>query len=336
MIEYFSDIFCPFRNFGERMKIILFSLLLTIGLIAEVVTKPKITICQQEKVIKNGWTDSNQTLNQAIIKLGKEEIPNIVKKLSKPLSSDTNKSDIYNIPKLNLTRDDYIKLFAYSKYLEHIGKKELVLSFYIEALKGIHNIKNTSMLASIFRLVINNIITKSIRYSLEQEKFTKQDEIYLYNELSKLLILDNYYIISAIQSEKKINTLQINMMKSNKDNEKYLEVYKKEFQKINTEYWNTLLNATEMNNLSESQENEERRLSKLQFWNTLKLFFLDKKITIYKKIGIPLSKKDYIKHAKYSALETLLITRPKLYETCQNYLNMIHNNKKLLKRLSEQ
>ncbi|SFV55050.1 hypothetical protein MNB_SV-8-295 [hydrothermal vent metagenome] len=318
------------------MKIILFSLLLTIGLMAEVATTPKITICQQEKVIKNGWTDTNKTLNQAIIKLAKEEIPNIIKKLSKPLSPDANKSDIYNLPKVNLTRDDYIKLFAYSKYLEHIGKKELVLSFYIESLKGVHNIKNTSLLAAIFRLVINNIITNSMRHSLEQKKFTKKDKLYLYNKLSKLLILDNYYIVSAIQSEKKINNQQINMMKSNKDNEKYLEVYKKEFQKINTEYWDVLLNAIKMNNLSEAHKHEEQKLSKLQFWNTLKLFFLDTKITFYKKIGISLSKKDYITYAKYSALKTLLITRPKLYKTCQDYLNMIYNNKKLLKRLSEQ
>ena len=296
---------------------------------------PKITVCQLEKVIKNGWTDTNQTLNKAIIKLGEVEIPSIIQKLSKPLSMDANKSNISDIPKFNLTRDNYTQLFAYSKYLEYIGKKDLVLSYYIESLKGIHNIKDNSLLATIFRLVISNIITKSIRYSMEQKKFTNKDKMYLYNELSKLLILDDYYIISTIQSEKTINTQQINMMKSNKNNDKYLAVYKKEFQKINAEYWDILLNATKTDNLSETQKNEEKRLSKLQFWNTLKLFFLNKKMTIYKKIGIPLSKQDYIKHAKYSAIETLLITRSKLYETCQDYLNMIHDNKKLLSTLKE-
>ena len=318
------------------MKIILFTILLTLNLLAETTIETKITVCQLEKEIKNGWTDTNQTLNKVIIKLGEVEIPSITQKLSKPLSMDANKSNISDIPKFNLTRDDYTQLFAYSKYLAHIGKKEFVLSFYIESLKGIHNIKDTSLIATIFRLVINNIITKSICYSLKQKEFTNKDKMYLHNKLSKLLILDDYYIISAIKSEKTINTQQINMMKSNKNNEKYLEVYKKEFQKINAEYWDILLNATKTDNLSETQKNEEKRLSKLQFWNTLKLFFLNKKMTIYKKIGIPLSKQDYIKHAKYSAIETLLITRPKLYETCQDYLNMIHDNKKLLKRLSKQ
>ena len=68
------------------MKTLLFSLLLTLGLVAEVAATPKITICQLKKVLKNGWTDTNQTLNKAIVKLGEVEIPSIINKLSKPIT----------------------------------------------------------------------------------------------------------------------------------------------------------------------------------------------------------------------------------------------------------
>ena len=314
------------------MKQIIFIMLLISNIQANTTQQE---ICQFKKVIKNGWSENNQTLNQKIIDLGKVEVPRIIQKLNIPIKADENKSAIIKIPKIELTRNDYIILMSYTKYLEVNNKIPEAIKIYIESFKGLANTTNTSMLSAIFKLAINNVLTKSLEQALKEKVFTSDDKLFLYNKLSKLLILDNYYIIEGIKSEKNINFQLINQMKTDKYNKVYLKTYKQAFHKVNDDYWNTLINATRMNNLFKTQHNEEERLNRLLFWNKTKLFFLAKKLNIYRELSIPIDKEDYIHHAKYSAINTLLITRPKLYETCQNYLNMIDNNKKLLLKLKE-
>lgn len=57
-------------------------------------------ICQFKNIIKNGWSEDNQTLNKKIISLGKSEIPRIVANLKQPIKPDENKSSIPPFPKI--------------------------------------------------------------------------------------------------------------------------------------------------------------------------------------------------------------------------------------------
>ncbi len=292
-------------------------------------------ICQFKKVIKNGWSEDNQTLNQKIIDLGKSEIPRIVHTLNQPLISNKNNDDTISIPKFELTRDDYIMLMSYTKYLEAHHKVNDSISIYVKAFQGLSNIQGNTILSVIYKLAMNQLLVKSLEQTLAYHMFYPKDTQRLYNKLRKLLIFDTTAIIAGINSEKEAAKKLINQIQENEKNKKYIKVYKKEFGKINDNYWDTLIDAIKNNTLKSTKKNEDSKLNILKLWNNIKLYSLNTKMYLYRKLSIPLTKEDYIAHAKYSAIDTLLVTRPKLYETCQDYLNMIENNKKLLQKLKE-
>ena len=323
-------------DIGDRWKpkgninFILLSLLFAMNLVA----KTDIHESQLTKITENGWSENNKTLNRKIIDYAKTEMPHILQNLDKPLLSTKKEGEVFSVPKFKLARDDYLMLMAYTKYLEANHRKGEAANIYIKSLEGISNISDTSMIAAIYRMVISNIVTKSIYQAIKENAFTVKDKKHLYERLRKVLILDNTYILDAVRSEKKINSQLINQMKAEKFNDKYLQIYKLEFQKVNSAYWDTLLNAIKKKTLFETKTFEEKKFSKLFFWNSLKLFLLNKKIELYNSLSIPLSQKDYISHARYNAIKTLLVTRPRLYETCQDYLDMVSSNKKLLLKLN--
>jgi len=292
-------------------------------------------ICQFKKVIKNGWSEDNQTLNKKIISLGKSEIPRIMHILNQPLISNKNNDHTLFIPKFGLTRDDYIILMSYTKYLETHHKVNDSINIYIKAFQGLANIHDNTMLSAIYRLAITKLLVKSLEQTLVHHIFHPKETQPLYNKLRKLLIFDTTAIIAGINSEKEIAKKLINQLQENENNEKYLQIYKKEFGKINDNYWDTLINAIKNNTLKGTNKNEDSKLNKLKFWNKIKLYGLNTKMYLYRKLSIAPTKEDYMAHAKYSAIDTFLVTRPKLYETCQDYLNMIENNKKLLQKLKE-
>ena len=322
------------------MKIILLSLLLVLNLLAETTKAPKITTCQLKKVIKNSWTDSNKTLNQAIIKLGKVEIPNIISKLNQPLKPDENKSNIMPFPKFELTCNDYIRLFAYTKYLESQHNTDDVIKVYIASYRGLTHIKMSSYMPFIYLIALNQEISKSLNSSLSHGIFTKKEKDILHKKLSTLLVTDNKKLIDTLKAEKKIALDFANQITLEKEpslfNKKiytpFMKYYIASIKKENS----ANIKAIQTNTLKKREKNlkEKKRLHN-QLKYKFSMWLLKVKLKLFNIFSLQADTKEYKKLAHFMVDEQMLIETPALNRTYKDYNKMVESNKKLLERLSK-
>jgi len=182
------------------MKIIKLILLLTIGIWAEfkLDISNKIDISQLENIVKNGWNDSNKTLNDLIVSHSEKVMPEILKRIKKPvLKGIVTRKDPFPIPKLLLNKCDYLHLFAYCRYLEYHQKYDESLNLHIKCLEGLKNV-DESMLSAIFHLSIEKLIVLSLK---ENQKYLKNlDKA----SLKKELILNTNILKDALETERKM------------------------------------------------------------------------------------------------------------------------------------
>jgi len=318
------------------MKIILLNLVFTLFLLGEA---NLINTCQLKKIIKNGWTDSNQTLNHTIIQLGNTQIPSILKKLDKPLIIDTNTTNIDNIPKFNLSRDDYIKLFAYSKYLEYKKKEKDILTFYIESIKGLHTVEDYSLISLIYKIVINKIIIKSLHKSIDDNFFTLNSKQFLKNKLSSLLILNDTVILKTVEHEKKVffyYAQQITLEKSpSLFNQKLYSYFMQYYLSAGNQMFDGLIKDIQTNTLQEKEKIIKNKLAKHNVLNKkISMWILEKKLKLYNFLSLNNNTEDYKKLAHYMVDNLILIETPALSRTYKDYINMVESNKKILQRLN--
>lgn len=113
------------------MKKLILLLLISINIYANdsIRESKNITYKQYEQIVKNGWNDSNKTLNTHIIKSVKHDVPRILKKLHNPFSVKRDVATGRSTP----------KLFSYVKLLEYKGEEDKAYKIYIDALKGSNN-----------------------------------------------------------------------------------------------------------------------------------------------------------------------------------------------------
>lgn len=324
------------------MKIILLSLVIMLSLLVQANNlSPKIDICKLKDVIENGWTDTNQTLNNAIIKLGTTKIPQILSQLNQPISVDINNTDIDKIPKFILTRDDYSKLFAYSKYLEFKGDEQDVSSYYIRAAEGLHDVNDYSFISFIYKLVINPIIIRSLNQSLDNKIFTSDSKQLLKSKLKKLLILDNEILLRTIEHNREVQlyyTNQITMKKEPSLFNKQLYDFFMSYMltSINKEFTTTVL-AIQTNTL---EKNIAKRKKEIIQHSTLTkhiaMWILESKLKIYNFFSLENDNDndDYKRLAHYMVDDSMLIQTPALDRTYNDYAQMIEKNKQLLLRLN--
>jgi len=183
------------------MKIIKLILLLTIGIWAEfkLDISNKIDISQLENIVKNGWNDSNDTLNYLIISNAEKVMPEILKRIKKPvLKGVVTKDDSFPMPRILLNRDDYYFILSYCKYLEFSKNIEGALNLYLKSLKGLNSIVDKSMLSAIFHLSIEKLIVLSLK---ENQKYLKNlDKA----SLKKELILNTNILKDVLETERKM------------------------------------------------------------------------------------------------------------------------------------
>ncbi len=187
------------------MKIIKLFLFLSLGLWAEfkLDIPQSIEVSQLEKIVKNGWNDSNKTLNDLIVLNAERILPKSLEKLEKPvLKGLAIKDEYFSIPKINLRREDYFFIVAYSKYLEFNDDIDKSLDLNIKILKGLKNIDDTSMLSVIYSLVVEQIVRDGLTQLLSKPKNLKNKSI-LVKELPNLLTLDTSAFFKAMEEEQK-------------------------------------------------------------------------------------------------------------------------------------
>ncbi len=294
-------------------------------------------LCQFKKVIKNGWSDKNKTLNQKIINLGKIEIPRIIKNLEQPLKPDENKSSIAPLPKMILDQGDYTKLFAYTRYLESKNKIKEVSNIYIKAYKGVKKIKISSFLPLIYTFFLNENINKSLNADLNNKIFTKEIKNNLYKNLSNLLILDKNRIFTAINAEKNMSLKLIKMLhKVDGDyiiDKQHLKIYKEQYVTIANNHFSKLYDAVKNNKLKKFIQNKKRTKESISTMTHLKMKLLKQKLLLYKKLSKHIKEQDYITLSKYRINEDFNMEAKYIYKTIDDYIKLIDKNSKLLQKL---
>jgi len=322
------------------MKKLILIFLLTLSSYAteQVTSANKVCIHQLENVIEKGWSDSNQTLNNFIIKNGTTSIPKILNLLDKPLSIKDGFLIVDNeySPKLLLTRDDYIKLFSYVKYLEQNGEKNKAYDISIKALKGLNNTKSRDLLALIVHVMNEKIIVKSLKESLQHHRFSKEQKVALKKELSKLLLLDNQLLIETIDYDNLLTSKTVKHVlledKSTQEEEKKL-TNKILFytEKYCTNYNLELKKAILSDSFDALEAHRKKEIEEFKsFKNTIN-FIIDKlkvKLINY----IPLSS-DYTELAKSIAKSNFMVDTPSLFKTYKEYMTQVKSNQAFLESI---
>lgn len=175
------------------MKIITLFLLFTLCILAD-----DIRAEQFQPIIENGWNENNKTLNQYIIKQGAKVLPKTLNQVDMPI---IEKKDIENMPKILLSRNDYLLMFSYMKYLESKGDTDKSIEIYLRSLKGLSNIKRYSFLSVFYKNIIEKIIIDSLNQTIKTQNITPQQLIKIKEYANKYLIKDDKIIFDTFEHE---------------------------------------------------------------------------------------------------------------------------------------
>jgi len=318
------------------MKKLLLIFLLTLSSYAteQVTTANKVCIHQFENVIEKGWSDSNQTLNNIIIKGGESGVPKILKLLDKPILIKEGAS-IGDIPNFLLASDDYIHLFSYVKYLEHNGEEKKAYDIAIKALKGLNNTESKALVAIMVHVMYEKIIVKSLKESLEHHRFSKEQRVALKKELSKLLLLDNQLIFETIDYESMVTNKLVKhaYFKENISQEKKELINKMlfYFNKYDSNFNQKLKKAIASNSLDELEAQRQKEIEEFKnLKNYIKLStdYLKRKLT--KLLSL---KPDYTEQAKSIAKTIFLVAPIARFKTYKEYMDQVKSNQAFLESI---
>jgi len=297
-------------------------------------------ICQFKKVIQNGWNDTNQSLNQKIIDLGRTEIPKIINNLQYPLKPDENISNKPPFPKFILHQGDYIKLFAYSKYLESQNKIDNVIQLYIHAYQGLNNIKMSSYIPLIYLIALNKTLNKSLNSSLEHHVFTKKEKRLLYEKLSSVLILDTQKLIKTIKAEKSLTLYFVKTANKVDGNyaidKQHLKIFKRQWKEAANTYYTDFINAIKNNTIEKFIEEKKHSRESISIATHLKMKLLELKLKLFNKLSIPIDHSDYVTLSSYRINQDLYMSTKAIDDTIRDYLKVQKDNQKLLQKLKEE
>lgn len=183
------------------MKIVKLFLLLCLGVWASFkLDIPKsIDVTQLEAIVKNGWNEDNKTLNNLIVSTAERVMPEIKKYINKPILDNT-----WNIL---VTRDDYMFILAYIKYLEFEKKHNIALKMYQSILNGLNHIQTDNMIDVIYHVYIERLTIKALRVSMKNDIYTAHE---IKTIIKPVLMLDCSLILNAFQTEANMSGQMLN------------------------------------------------------------------------------------------------------------------------------
>jgi len=318
------------------MKKILLIFLLTLSSYAseKVTTTNEVCIHQLENVIEKGWSDSNQTLNDIIIKGGESAVPKILKLIDKPILIKEGAS-IDDMPRFLLAADDYIHLFSYVKYLEYKGEEKKAYDIAIKALKGLNNTESKALVAIMVHVMYEKVIVKSLKESLAHHRFSKEQRVALKKELSNLLLLDNQLLFETIDYESMVTNKLLKDAYSkenvNKEQEemisKMLFYFKKYYSDFNAELKKAILSdSLDELEAHRQKEIEEFRNSKNNI--KLSLDYLKRKLAKFLSLN-----PDYTEQAKSIAKTIFLVAPIATFKTYKEYMDQVKSNQVFLESI---
>ncbi len=157
------------------------------------------------KIIKNGWSEDNKTLNEEIISYYEKKRPKILKCIKEPFKdTKLNKFGLPELPELVVTYSDYLYIEAYTKYLEKEGKYNESLKINIEILKGLNNTKDDSFVSLIMHIKRESLVRDSLFELIRDNKNFKISKRQ-FNEIKENLILDKKLLIKVVKQDQNIS-----------------------------------------------------------------------------------------------------------------------------------
>lgn len=329
------------------MNIIKLFLLLTFGLWAEfkLDISKDIQVSQLESIVKNGWNDSNKTLNRLIVSEAERLMPEILEKIKKPFEKrNITKENRLPVPKIKLGREDYYFVGAYSKYLEKNNKTSQALKLNIQILEGLKNIEDTSMLSVIYSLVIEGIVRDGLSQLIATNKDLKKLKSTEFKYISTLFSLDTSDFFIAMERERDV-LLNIDLYRETK--EKYLNAqagknYKflmQDVQKYIEQYQNNFYNKmfdAMKKETPEAMNIYKREMDKMikehmSYMNNIHFFVSSFWIKMKSLVGIEIKEFGYV--SEYLARNLVYVATPKINEMYVDYLKHIEKNKLFLEKL---
>ena len=324
------------------MKIIKLFLLITFGLYAEfnldTLKDVQANTTAMKEIVKNGWNDSNESLNTFIIKYGDKAMPEALQKIKKPLLKvEPCKNDRFPVPKILLGTDDYLLILSYVKYLEHKGETESALNIYVEIFKGLDNIEDKSMLSVMVQSAIQEVTVLGLNDALCKNVFSESMKNRVKSEITDLLTLDTKTFFTALDGEKDfiLKAQKASIEKDENTTEEYtklmleVERHTKEYLEL---YFGKMYAAMKQKTPQALQEFEGYMDKEREEFSSMKnraLFFLYYEKAKFRNF-IMLGNESYGFVSKYMAQTLVLVGIPRVKRTYLEYLDNIEKNKKCL------
>lgn len=329
------------------MKIIKLVLLVTFGLFAEfkLDISKNIHVSQLENIVKNGWNDTNKTLNDLIVAEAERLMPEILEKIKKPVLKGTaTKANPFPIPKIKLRKEDYYFLSAYSKYLEENNRTTQSLNLNIQMLEGLKNINDISMLSVIYTLIIEGIIRDSLSQLVTTNKNLIKQKFIEFKHISTLFTLDTRAFFTAMEKERDV-LLSIDLYRETK--EKYLteQVGKKYkflmkdvqryVEKYQNDFYNKMFDAMKKETPKAMQiyekEMNKMKAEHMSYKNNIHFFISALWVKVKSLIGVEIKDSGYV--SEYLARNLVYVATPKINSMYIDYLEHIQKNKLFLEKL---
>ena len=139
-------------------------------------------------VLESKWENIDKTLQQFILTNQERIKQEIIPKISRPIESDISKDRLYiQLPKRLISRNQYLILFVYLKYLISINKTNEVAKIYVEIMKGVNSVDKIYAISLVFSIVIDKMSLDFLKFEANNALLSS-DKKYI---LSKLPHLSN-------------------------------------------------------------------------------------------------------------------------------------------------
>lgn len=330
------------------MKIIKIFLLLCVGLWAEfkLDIPNTIDVSQLENIVKNGWNDSNKSLNEFIVSNVERVMPEVLEKIKKPvLKVKPSKSEPFPVPKLLLHRYDYWLIVSYCRYLEYSGENNEALNLYVKMLNGFNEIVDKSMLSVIFRMTTESMVVTRITYGVKNEYYSESIKVDLKNKLENKLLLDYDTYFISIEKEKQfvLDATHLSFFdKAEEESIGYNNLMNAAYKSLKNhidKYFLKMTNALQIsmknnnniavNDFGKYMENEKEE--HITVINNIHFFLSSVLVKIRSLLKLGGQDKSYT--TEYMGKTTALVAMPLIKSTYLDYVDFIEKNKNLLKDL---
>jgi hypothetical protein len=270
-------------------------------------------------------------------------MPEALLKIKKPLLKvEPCKNNKFPVPRFLLTKDDYLFILAYVKYLEYKGDAETPLNIYVEILKGLNNIEDKSMLSVIAQTVFQEVTILGLNDALRKNIFSESMKKRLKSEIKDLLILDTKSFFIALEGEKDfiLKAYRSSIEEDENETQEYfklmaeVEGHLKDYLEL---YFGKMYAAMEQKTPNALQEFEVYMDEEREEFSSIKneaLFFLVAGKVKFKNLII-LGNESYGFVSKHMAQAIALVSIPRVEKTYLDYLDGIEKNKQFLNVLSE-